>query len=66
MNKLEKKVIQCLNEDIKAPYEVAQELRMKRKMQLLKLKNALNELYANDVIDTIKVNGEKKIYVKTM
>lgn len=66
MNKLEKKVIQCLNEDIKAPYEVAQDLRMKRKTQLLKLKDAINSLYAMDLIDTIQLNGEKKIYVKTM
>lgn len=66
MKKFEKKVIQCLDDDIKSPYELAQEMRLRRKSQLLKLKDALNLLYTNDVIDTVKVNGEKKVYVKTM
>lgn len=66
MKKFEKKVIQCLDDDIKSPYELAQEMRLRRKSQLLKLKDVLNLLYTNDVIDTVKVNGEKKVYVKTM
>lgn len=66
LNKLEERIIDCLDDDIKAPYEVAKELRMKRKSQLLKLKDAINLLYTKEIIDTVQMNGEKKIYVKQM
>ena len=39
MNKFEKKVIGVMGDDFKAPYEVAELLRLKRKVQLIKLKS---------------------------
>ena len=64
--KIENKVLRTLKDDFKAPNEIAHDLRLRRKAELIKLKNAINLLYSNDVIDTIKLNGEKKIYVKKM
>ena len=64
MKGLDKKVISVLQDDIKAPYEIAQLLRLKRRIQLEQLKNTINELYSNDKIDTLKVNGITKVYVK--
>lgn len=66
MNKFEKKVIGVMGDDFKAPYEVAELLRLKRKVQLIKLKDTLNKMYSNDIINMVAVNGEKKIYVKKM
>lgn len=64
MNKLEKKVINAMGDDFMAPYEVAQLLRLRRKVQLMKLKDTLNKLYTNDIINMVAVNGENKIYVR--
>lgn len=64
MRKLEKQVIEVMGDDFIAPYEVAQLLRLKRKAQLMKLKDTLNKLYTNDVINMVAVNGENKIYVR--
>lgn len=64
MRKLEKQVIDVMGDEFKAPYEVAQLLRLKRKAQLMKLKDTLNKLYSNDVINMVAVNGENKIYVR--
>ena len=32
----------------------------------MKLKDTLNKMYSNDIINMVAVNGEKKIYVKKM
>lgn len=64
MNKLEKRVLESLKDDLKAPYELPKLLRMRRKAQLLKLMDTINILYSKDKIDVIEVNGIKKIYVK--
>ena len=64
MKRLEKRVLESLKNDFKEPCELPQLLRMKRKAQLLKLIDTINTLYANEVIDTVEINGVKKIYVK--
>lgn len=61
---LEKKVMKVLQDDVKAPYEIAQLLRLKRKIQLLKLKDTINQLYTDGKIETIKINEVTKVYVK--
>ena len=64
MNSLEKKVIKVMGDEFKAPYEVAELLRLKRKIELMRLKDTLNKMYTNDIINMVALNGEKKIYVK--
>lgn len=64
MKGLEKRVMGVLQDEVKAPYEVAQLLRLKRKIQLLQLKDTINMLYTDGKIDTLKVNGVTKVYVK--
>ena len=61
--RLKTKVVGVLEDGFKAPYEVAEQLRMRRKRELLRLKKVLNELYANNLIDTFNYNGEKKLYL---
>lgn len=64
MKSLEKRVLESLKSDFKEPCELPRLLRMKRKAQLLKLMDTINTLYAEDKIDTVKINGVKKLYVK--
>ena len=64
MKDLEKRVLESLKDDFKEPCELPKLLRMKRKAQLLKLLDTINTLYANDKIDSVEINGVKKIYVK--
>lgn len=64
MKSLEKRILACLENDFKEPCELPKLLRIKREVQLLKLVDAINKLYTNDLIDSIKINGVKKIYVK--
>lgn len=64
LERMETKIVNALGDEMMAPYEVAEKLRLKRKSQLLLLKDAINSLYAQDDIEAITVNNVKMLYLK--